>query len=148
MEPNQDESLLQMHLDYDGGNILHETVRWSRFLSIVGFVCLGIFALVIAIAGTAMSAVFSRFVPGMDTIEGIGAAILIVVLLVCLAIGGFLVLMLYRFSTLTRRGIDTQDKATFAAGMRCLKIYFLISGIIGILSLLSTLSTITQLFHS
>ena len=148
MEPNQDESLLQMHLDYDGGHILHETVRWSRFLSIVGFVGLGIFVLVVAVAGTALSAVFSRYVPGIDTMEGIGAAILIVVLLVCLAIGGFLVLMLYRFSTLTRRAIDTQDKVTFTAGMRCLKIYFLVSGILGILSLLSTLSSITQLFHS
>jgi hypothetical protein len=148
MEPNQEETLLQMHLDYDGGHILHETVRWSRFLSIVGFIGLGIFVLIVAVMGTALSALYSRYLPGIDTMGGIGVAILIVVLLVCLAIGGLLVVMLYRFSTLTRRGIDHQDRVTFAAGMRCLKIYFLVSGILGLLSLLNSLFSLTQLFHS
>jgi hypothetical protein len=143
MENNQEESILEMHLDYDAGHILHETVRWSRFLSIVGIVGLSILVLVFALAGTAMVAVFSRFAPG---IAGIGG-LLMVVVLILLAVLGFEVYMLYRFSTLTRRGIDRQDQTLFAEGMKCLKLYFLVSGVLAVLSLLGNLASLPKLFH-
>jgi hypothetical protein len=148
MENSQEESFFEMHLDYDGGHILHETVRWSRFLSIVGIVCLSIFALVFALAGTAMVAAFSRFTPGIEGLESLGGAIIIVAVLGVLALFGFIVYMLYRFSVLTRRGIDQQNQVDFAEGMKCLKIYFLLSGIFALLSLLANLFSITKLFHS
>ena len=148
METNQQESILQMHLDYDGGHILQDTVRWSRFLSIVGFIGLGIFTLVIALAGTALVALLSRFSPELAALGGLGAAIVIIFALVFVAIFGFTFYMLYRFSTLTRRAIQHQDQGTFAEGMKCLKIYFVISGIFGLLGLLTNLLSLTKLFHS
>ena len=148
MEPNQQESFLQMHLDYDGGHILNETVRWSRFLSIVGFIGLGICALVIALASTALVELLSRFEPSIEALGGIGAAIIIIVALIFVAIFGFTFYMLYRFSTLTRKGIDQQDQAMFASGMRSLKIYFVINGIFGLLGLVINLLSLTKLFHS
>jgi heme/copper-type cytochrome/quinol oxidase subunit 2 len=145
MENNQQESFLQMHLDYDGGHILHETVGWSRFLSIVGIVGLSIFVLIFALAGSALLGAFARLTPGM---EGLGGAIAIVIVLLVLGVFGFVVYMLYRFSVLTRRGIDHQDQAVFAEGMKCLKIYFVVSGIIALLSLLGNILSIAKLFNS
>lgn len=147
MENNQEEALLQMHLDYDGGNILNETVRWSRFLSIVGIIGVVLCALAFALAGTAVIAAFSRFAPGLEQLGALGGAVLIVVALAIFVLAGSVVYMLYRFSVLTRRGIEQQDQAVFAQGMSCLRIYFVISGLFALLGLLGDLFTLTKLFH-
>lgn len=148
METDQQESFLQMHLDYDGGHILHETVRWSRFLSIVGFVGLALLVLVFALAGTALLAAFSQLAPGIAALGGLGGAIIFGIVLIIVAVCGFILYMLYRFSVLTRRGIERQDQAAFAEGMRCLKIYFVVNGIFALLGLVSNLSSLIKLFHS
>jgi hypothetical protein len=145
MESKQDDSLLQMHLDYDGGHILHETTRWSRFLSIVGIIGVGFCVLVLGLAGSAIIALFSQYSPG---IAAVGGALFMVLILLIVAIFGIAIFMLLRFSVLTRRGIDAQDQAVFAAGMRCLKIYFIINGVLAILGLLGNLLSITKLFHT
>jgi hypothetical protein len=147
MENNQQE-LLQMHVDYDGGRILRETVRWSRFLSIVGIIGLSICAIGVVLAGSALLAAFSSFAPGIDTLASMGGAFVIIICLVFFAIFGYIVFMLYRFSTLIRKAIDQQDQALFAEGMKCLKIYFVMNGVFAVLGLLGNLLTLTKLFHS
>ena len=97
MENNQQESFLQMHLDYDGGNILRETVRWSRFLSIAGIVVLAFILLVFAVAGTTLLAACTKLAPGLEELAGLGTALVICVVLVILAVLGYVVFMLYRF---------------------------------------------------
>jgi hypothetical protein len=149
MENNQDDSFLQMNLDNDGGHILTQTVRWSRFLAIVGIVGISICLLALALAGSAILAAVSKLAPGLDALAGLGSAIVIVFVLVIFAIFGFVVYMLYRFSVLTRKAIEQQDQAMLAEGMRCLKIYFIATGIFAILGLLGNLlSVIIKLFHS
>ena len=146
MENLQEQPLLQMNLDYDGGHILHETARWSRFLSIVGIVAISLMAIVLALAGNGLLAAFSALAPSVASLAGMGGAILILILLIVFAALGFMVFMLYRFSVLTRRGIDRQDQAAFTEGIKCLKIYFILSGIFAILGLLANLSSLLNLF--
>jgi len=146
MENNQQDSFLQMNLDYDGGNILRETVRWSRFLSIVGIVVLSICLLGFIMAGKYLIPAFSRLMPGVENIENLAGALIMGVILVFVAIFGFLVYMLYRFSVLIRKGIEHQDQIVFAEGMKCLKLYFLVSGILAVLTLLGNLLSLTKLF--
>ena len=146
MENPQEQSLLQMNLDYDGGHILHETVRWSRFLSIVGIIGISLMVLVFALAGTALVAALQVFAPNIAGIAGLGTAIIMAVVLIVFAVLGFSIFMLYRFSVLTRRGIDQQDQAAFTEGMKCLKIYFIISGISAILGLLVNFASVIKLF--
>ena len=147
MENNQDDSFLQMNLDTEGGHILTQTVRWSRFLAIVGIVGITIFLLGLALAGSFLLAAISKLAPGLDALAGLGSAIVITFVFVIFGVFGFVVYMLYRFSVLTRRAIDQQDQTMLAEGMRCLKIYFLTTGIFAILGLLGNLLTITKLFH-
>jgi len=142
MEETPQESFLEMHLDYDGGNILRETIRWSRFLSIVGMVGVGVLILALAVAGGGLITLYSRLVPGVDAYAGV----IIFLFMLVLAIGATLVFMLYRFSVLTRKGIETQDQALFNKGLKGLKFYFLISGILALLGLVFDLLTLTSLF--
>ncbi|HTI92122.1 MAG TPA: hypothetical protein VL727_16120 [Puia sp.] len=146
MENSQEQSLLQMNLDYDGGHILHETVRWSRFLSIVGIIAISLMVLVLALAGTALAAVLPALASGLEALAGLGTSIVVLIFLVIFAILGFTVFMLYRFSVLTRRGIDRQDQAAFTEGIKCLKIYFIIGGIFAILGLLGNFASLVSIF--
>lgn len=135
--------LLEMNLDYDGGQTLQETVRWSKFLAIVGIIGLGIYLLVVLVGSSFIAAIFQQ----LYGFEGAGIVGLIIALvLIILAILMFVVIMLYRFSTLTRRGIDTQDQATFNRGLRSLKTYFLVNGILAILYLLLVIISSVQAF--
>jgi len=146
MENNQQESFLQMNLDYDGGNILRETVRWSRFLSIVGIVLLSICLLALIMAGKYLIPALSSLMPGMENTANAAGALIMGVILLFVAIFGFAAYMLYRFSVLTRKGIEYQDQIVFAEGMKCLKLHFLICGILAALTLLGNLLSLTKLF--
>jgi hypothetical protein len=146
MENLEEQSLLQMNLDYDGGHILHETVRWSRFLSIVGIVAISLMILVFALAGTTLAALLPSLLPSFASLADLGGIIIIIVCLVAFAILGFTVFMLYRFSVMTRRGIDRQDQAAFTEGIKCLKIYFIISGIFAILGLMGNFASLISIF--
>ncbi len=141
MEEKSQESPFEMHLDDSGGNILRETVRWSRFLSIVGLAGVGICVLVAALGGSSLLAVYSRTLPGIEAFTGF----IILGILIVLAVLGLLMYMLYRFSVLTRKGIETQDQSLFNRGLKGLKIYFLISGIFAILGLLFNLLNLASL---
>jgi hypothetical protein len=142
MEENTPESLLDMHLDYDGGHRLLETVRWSRFLSISGMVCIGLFTLALVIAGPKVIALYEESYPGLENF------VIPIIILFLLLMGtlGVLVFMLYRFSIMTRKGIEGQDQGMFNQGLKGLKTYFLISGVMAILGLLFNILTLSSLF--
>ena len=142
MEENTPESLLDMHLDYDGGNRLRETVRWSRFLSVSGMVCIGLFALALIIGGPRAIAFYEESYPGLESFV-IPIIILFLLLIGVMAVSVF---MLYRFSTMTRTGIERQDQAMFNRGLKGLKTYFLIGGALAILGLLFNILTLSSLF--
>jgi hypothetical protein len=141
MEQNTSE-LLEMHLDYDGGNVLRQAVRWSRFLAIVGMFGIGLLLLLVPFAGPQFITLYSTVLPGIEDFMGL----ILFVFVLILAIAGVLVFMLYRFSILTRRGIETQDQALFNRGLKGLKTYFLINGILALVSLLFNILSITSLF--
>jgi hypothetical protein len=142
MEENTPESLLDMHLDYDGGNRLRETVRWSRFLSISGMVCIGLSTLALVVAGPKIIALYDESYPGLENF----IVPIIILFLLLMGVLGVSVFMLYRFSVMTRNSIERQDQGMFNRGLKGLKTYFLISGILAILGLLFNILTLTSLF--
>lgn len=136
MEENPQETLLSLNVDYDAGNILKETARWAKFISIVGIIGVALMLLALALAGNYMVTLYSRMFPGIQVFAG---AIIFIAFIV-VAILGFMVFLLYRFSTLIKKGIETQDQSIFNDGLNALKIYFIISGVFAILSLLENFS--------
>jgi hypothetical protein len=142
MQENIPESLLDMQLDYDGGNRLRETVRWSRFLSVSGMICIGLFSLGLIIAGPKIIALYDQSYPGLDNF----VIPIIILFFLLMGVLGISVFMLYRFSIMTRNGIEGQDQAMFNQGLKGLKTYFLISGALAILGLLFNILTLSSLF--
>lgn len=142
MEENTPGSVFDMHLDYDGGNRLMQTVQWSRFLSVSGMIGIGLIVIAVLLAGPRLINSVDESYPGLDNF------IFLFVILFVLLIGTFVALavMLYRFSVMTRHGIERKDQALFNRGLKGLKIYFLISGVLAILTLLFNVLTLTSLF--
>ena len=139
METATQENLISLNVDYDAGNALKETVKWTRFISIFGMVFLVLFALGMAFAGAMLMGTFAKFFPLLEAFAGVFVFIAIFFILIF----GFFIYLLYRFSTQVKRGIELQDQALFNSGLNSLKIYFIISGVLAILSLLGNIS---QLF--
>jgi len=123
--------LLGMNLDYDGGNTLQEAVRWSKFLSIASIVGSGLLLLLVAIAGPIFIALYGEELPDAAGIVGV----------VVVLAGAYLAAMitaaifLLRFTSQTRRGIESQDQHLFNRGLKSLKLYFLIVGILSVLTM-------------
>jgi hypothetical protein len=141
MEENPQQSLIELNVDYDAGNILRETARWTKFISIVGIIGVALLLLCLLFAGTMITTLSSRMLPGFEGYTGI----LISAVIIVVAILGLMVSLLYRFSTNIKKGIDTQDQELFNKGLSSLKIYFIISGVFAVLSLLANFSSLFKL---
>jgi len=111
-------------------NHLNSTWKWTMFLSILGFIFLGL----LIIAGV----VTSTFLTAFKTQEanlGIPESLMIIILIVIAAIYFFPVFFLFRFSRNTRDAIQNLDKKKLEKGFRNLRTYFTYVGIMVIVVL-------------
>lgn len=111
-------------------NHLNSTWKWTMFLSILGFIFLGL----IIIAGV----VTSTFLTAFKTQEanlGVPESLMIITLIVVAAIYFFPVLFLFRFSRNTRDAIQNLDKRKLEKAFRNLRTYFTYIGIMVIVVL-------------
>lgn len=142
MEQHSNEPLFDLQLDHEAGNHFRESSKWAKFLSIVYFVGLGIIAFVLIFAAAAVTDAFQRLAPEFTGAGGI----LIALMVVGLGIVFFTTILLFRFATLTKEGIERQDQVIFNKGLQALKNYFMIYGVLTILGLLfSVFSTMINL---
>jgi uncharacterized membrane protein YdbT with pleckstrin-like domain len=135
MDENQ--SILELQVDQSASRSLSDAARWARFLSIVGFVGMGLLILCLLLARTAISNMLTQFAPGMALEQSYGIVAAIVVIMV--AIVGVLMYLLFRGATLIRRGIETKNQETFNNGLSSLRTYFAIYGVFAILGLITNL---------
>lgn len=144
MEPTSTKPLFELHLDYESANQWKDTVKWSRFISIIYFVAIGLMVLGLAFGSTAMVDALHKTMPGIEAMSGA----IIAVLIVALMIFTWTSILLYRFSNLTREGIVRQDQEVFNSGLKSLKIYFTVYGIFSILGLLANIFTLITAFRN
>lgn len=140
MEQNQDTSLFGLSIDQTSRTHLGEAARWARFLSIVGFIFLGLFALLMIFGGAYLSKLFSQQYGDFDNETGgafqttmtigIIAYYLVVFLLVF-----FAYLFLYRFSTNLKKALASNDQETLNRSFQNLKILYRYWGILTIIGL-------------
>ena len=135
MDQNLNESLFDLQLDHEVGNHFRETSKWAKFLSIVYFVALAIIVFVLLFAAAAVTNAFEQFAPEFAGAGGF----LIAIIIVGLGIVFFTTILLFRFATLTKEGIERQDQVLFNKGLQALKNYFMIYGVLTILSLVFSL---------
>ncbi|HTQ28763.1 MAG TPA: hypothetical protein VMI35_11565 [Puia sp.] len=141
MENSSSEAILDIHVDYDAGNTLKDTVRWTKFIAVTGIVAVVLLLICVTLAGGYIIDAVSRIMPGIEDFS----AFIISGIVLGLLILGFMVFLLYRFSTLVRRGLETQDQQLFNKGLWNLRIYFTISGIFAILGLIINIFNLSKL---
>jgi hypothetical protein len=141
MEQNQDQSLFDMNMDSATQSHLLSISKWTKFISVTGFVVCGLFLLLMIAYGTAIVDQFSDvFSMGGADMAGTAGALIAIVLVVILIVGLW-IYFLFRASTLLKKGLQTRNTADLAGGFKAMRSYFIFSFVISVLSLLSTLQS-------
>jgi hypothetical protein len=141
MEPNQEQSLFDSSMDHVTQDHLRSVSKWTRFISITGFISLGLVLLLLLFAGTQITDQLTSF-SGIGGLEMGMAGALIAIVVVAVVIMALWVYFLFKSSNLLNSGLQNRDSAMIAEGFRAMKTYFIISFVLSILSLLSALATI------
>lgn len=111
-------------------NHLNSTRKWTTFLSVLGFIFLGL----IIVAGLATSMFLTTF-KTQEANLGIPESFMILIFIVVGAIYFFPVFFLFRFSRNTRDAIQNLDQQKLEKGFRNLRMYFTYIGILVIVVL-------------
>ena len=142
MEQSSNESLFDLQLDHEAGSHFRESSKWAKFLSIVYFVAIGLFLLVLLFAAGALINAFQQYAPGFSGAGGF----IVAVIVIALGVISFTTLLLFRFAVLTKQGIERQDQVMFNQGLQALKNYFMVYGVLTMLSLIfSVITAVTGL---
>lgn len=134
MENNQESSLFEMEMDESSQQHLLTAARWSKFISITGFVSAAIILLFVIAFG---NDIFSEF--SQSQVSGAGGIVIFILLLVI----GLVVLwmyFLYRAAQNLRRGVQEKNTSLIADGFQAMQSFFIISFIVTILTIISTFS--------
>jgi hypothetical protein len=123
----QDLNIFEGGLDERSKAYLLETTRWTKFLSIIGFIFIGLM-LIVALAMFTMGSYVSSFA-GLGSYFGVGMGM---AYLVIIALYIFPVLSLLRFSTNMKAGIQTSNAELITEGFRHQKNLFKFMGIMTI----------------
>jgi heme/copper-type cytochrome/quinol oxidase subunit 2 len=105
-------------------NNLNSTRKWAMFLSVLGFIFLGL----LIVAGLTTSLFLTTF-KTQEANLGIPESMMIIIFVVIGAIYFFPVFFLFRFSRNTRDAIQNLDGQKFAKGINNLRLYFTYIGI-------------------
>ena len=125
-------NLFELHVDQYGSTFLREIAKWSKFLSIVGFVMMGLLIVFAIFAFSAESTVFSgSTLGGTNGFSSSGGSgfFQIILLLAFMLIYIFPCLYLFRFSTKMQSALRNNDQETLNASFENLKSCFKFMGI-------------------
>jgi Na+-driven multidrug efflux pump len=138
MEENQ--SILELQVDQTASKNLSDAARWAKFLSVTGFVCMGLLLVFFLAMQSQIARTLSQVIPGFSNLDSFG--LLITVIIIVVGVVCLLMYFLFRGSTLVRKGIETKSQETFNGGLAALKAYFTMYGILAIIGLISNIVSI------
>jgi uncharacterized membrane protein YjgN (DUF898 family) len=132
----QQGSLFDLHLDQQSVNYLSEAARWSRLLSIVGFIYCGIMAVCGLFLGSMMTKMMMSSIGGNDAVmSGVGTAFVSFFIILMALILFFPAYYLFNFSTKVRRALHNNDQAVLTDSLKNLKSFFKFCGVFVIIIL-------------
>lgn len=149
MENQASSSLFEMEIDNYAQNHLSSISRWGKFISVTGFIFLGLILLLMVFVGQRFIVAFSELMPGGDLGgEGISPSEFNTVL--WLLVAGVIIYwllfvawcyFLYRASILFKKGLITRNVVDISSGFSSLRGFFVCSIVISALSILTVLYT-------
>jgi len=130
---NQDAGLFGLSIDTTGREHLTEAARWARFLAIVGFVFIALFAVLAIAGGSYFANMFGRANQFNEVGSGFttGMTIGIIIYYLCVALLVFLAyLFLYRFAVNMRMALQGNNQELLNRSFQNLKILYRYWGIL------------------
>jgi len=131
---------IDINIDADVRRQLHETSKWTKFISIVMFVACGLMLLVGILGGAVFFSAFRKIGGGYGFLGDLGGATLIIIIVVIVAVIGVIYYFLYNFSQKIKTALISDNTAELNAGLKSLKIFFIITTLFAIISLLNNIS--------
>lgn len=129
---NQHQSLFELQVDHEVTGYLGEIAKWAKFLSIVGFVMVGIMVIVSLFAGTIMTYYSNAMGGGMPVMSG---GLLTVVYLLFALLIFFPYFYLYNFAKKMQVALRSSNQEELAKSFSNLKSCFKFVGILTIVLL-------------
>jgi hypothetical protein len=130
----QSTNLFELQLDQPSINYLNEASRWSRFLSILGFVYIGLLLIVGILFGSFGNSLMSGTGDSELPMRFSGVFFSFIFILMALVL--FIpVLYLFNFSSKTRRALRNNDQHVLTEALKNLKSFFKFYGILAIIGL-------------
>jgi|SRR5215831_652202 len=129
MEQQSNESLFGLEIDETVSGYFKDASKWARFVSIVGFIFLGIMFLSLIIGSATAVRSFNLYYSGNRLNQNSSGASLAVVAILLIACT-FLFIFIIRSATFIKRGIDRQDQSLFNEGLKSMKNGFMLHGIL------------------
>ena len=141
MEHNSSFDSFELQFTPVAQGFLRETAKWARFLSIVGFIFIGLYvllALVMFAMGGAMDAASENMdgMGRMGMMGAVGGAAMGVIYLICALIYFFPILYLYRFASNTLSALDSNNTDQLTNGLENLKSHYKFMGILMCIALI------------
>ncbi len=124
---NEDSNIFSLEVDDQLKGTLLEMTRWTKFLSIVGFVIMGIFALLGLVSLFALKNTNTFTSPGLAALGGVG------LMFVYILGGSFYIYptySLFKYSTGVKQALQTNNKQLFNESFNHLKNMFKYMGIL------------------
>jgi hypothetical protein len=127
----QTSDLFDLQVDQQARIYLNETARWSKFLSIVGFVMCAIIVVMAFFAGSILTAMGSQF----STMFAMGGVFFTIIYLLIALLYFFPCLYLYNFSTKLKMALASNDQVLLNTALKNQKACFRYLGILTLIIL-------------
>lgn len=131
MEQNES-TMFKLEVEEISTKFLSETAKWGKFLSIIGFILVGLIVIIAIFAGTIFSSLSDFGGNPASEFAGSMSIILTIVYLIVAALYFFPCLYMYRFSTKMKKALEENNQDLLIASFENLKSCFKFMGIMTI----------------
>jgi hypothetical protein len=129
-DQNQQPEPVLLTITEDVRSFIYETSKWTKFLSIVGFVFTGFMVLVSLSVGAILSSMNSLVGAQNNPYAAMGSGFLTVFLLITAAIYFYPSFILFKFSTAAKQAVLYGDQGSLSLAMGKMKSFFKFWGIL------------------
>jgi hypothetical protein len=131
----QPTNLFELQLDQPSINYLNEASRWSRFLSILGFVYIGLLLIAGLLFGSFGNSLLSGTGGESEMPMRLSGVLFSFIFILVALVLFFPVLYLFNFSSKMRRALRNNDQTVLTEALKNLKSFFKFYGILAIIGL-------------
>ena len=137
--------LLDLEVDPQVSRSFREATRWAKFIAIVWSIFLGIILVGGIIGGAKLADNLAYTLEEYQSpYASIVAGGLLLMVIAIVVVGTIVVFFMFRFSSQIKTGLEREEQSLFISGLRSLRNYFTIFGIVSLLYFV--LGVITVIF--